>query len=63
MKVHVVLGYSDLNGNGNIECDGVYGVFSTEVLAKECEKTLLEELEYLDHCEIEEVLLDEFGHK
>ena len=34
MKVYAVLGYQDLNENGNIECDDVYGVFSTETLAQ-----------------------------
>ena len=63
MKVYVVLGYQDLCQNGNIECDGVYGVFSTEELAHECVGCLTEELEYMNRFEIEEVNLDEFGYK
>ena len=63
MKVYVVLGYQDLCQIGNIECDGVYGVFSTEELARECVGYLTEELEYMNHFEIEEVNLDEFGYK
>ena len=63
MKVYVVLGYQDLCQNGHVECDGVYGVFSTEELAKECIGYLKEELEYMNHFEIEEVNLDEFGYK
>ena len=63
MKVYVVLGYWDVNGNGTIECDDVYGVFSTEELAQECVEYLMEELEYLNHCEIREVPVDEFGYK
>ena len=63
MKVYVVLGYQDLCQNGNIECDGVYGVFSTEELAQECVGYLTEELEYMNHFEIEEINLDEFGYK
>lgn len=63
MKVYVVLGFYDKNENGNIECDDVYGVFSTEELALECVGYLKEELEYLNHCEIREVELDEFGYK
>ena len=63
MKVYVVLGYWDVNGNGTIECDDVYGVFSTEELAQECVGYLMEELEYLNHCEIREVPVDEFRYK
>ena len=63
MKVYVVLGYQDLCQNRNIECDGVYGVFSTEELARECVGYLIKELEYMNHFEIEEVNLDEFGYK
>ena len=56
MKVYVVLGYQDL-------FDGVYEAFSTEELAQECVGYLTEELEYINHFEIEEVNLDEFGYK
>ena len=63
MKVYVVLGYQDLCENGNVECDDVYGVFSTEELALECISDLTEELEYMNHFEIREVILDEFGYK
>lgn len=41
----------------------VYGVFSTEDLALECVGYITEELEFLNHAEIEPVLLDEFGYK
>lgn len=63
MKVYAVLGYQDLLENGYVECDDVYGVFSTEELALECIGYLTEELEYMDHFEIREVMLDEFGYK
>ena len=63
MNVYVELGYQDLCQNGNVKCDGVYGVFSTKKLAQECVNDLKEELEYMNHFEIEEVILDEFGYK
>ena len=33
MNVYVVLGYQDLCQNGNVKCDGVYGVFSTKKIS------------------------------
>ena len=41
----------------------IYGVFSTEELAKECISYITDELEFLSYCEIECVLLDEFGYR
>ena len=41
----------------------VYGVYSTEELAEECVSYINEELDFLNHCEIERVLLDEFGYR
>lgn len=62
MKVYVVLGFQNIYDNDSLEKD-IYGVFSSEELANECVNTITEELEYLDHCEIESVELDEFGYK
>ena len=41
----------------------VYGVFSTEELADECISYITSELEYLNHCEIEPISIDEFGYR
>jgi hypothetical protein len=60
--VYVVVGFQDVCQNGNLEKD-IYGVFSTEALATECVDELTDMLEYIDHFEIEEVGLDEFGYK
>ena len=62
MKVYVVLGFQKLYDNDSLEKD-VYGVFSSEELAQECANTITEELDFLSHCEIEGVLLDEFGYR
>lgn len=62
MKVYVVLGFQDKCDNESLDKD-IYGVFSTEELAVECVEHICEELEFLDHCEIESVELDEFGYK
>lgn len=62
MKVYVVLGFQNIYDNDALEKD-IYGVFSSEELADECIHTISEELEYLDHCEIETVELDEFGYR
>lgn len=59
-KVYVVFGYDEDNGTPNTD---IYGVFSTEELADECISYLMEELEYLICCYIEEVELDAFGHR
>lgn len=59
--VYVVIGVEE--HEKGILNNEVYGVFSTEELAEECVSYLTEELEYLNHCEIERVLLDEFGYK
>lgn len=61
MYVYVVIGY-EKQDNDNFSKD-IYGVFSTEDLANECVGYITEELEFLSHCEIEPVLLDEFGYK
>lgn len=59
--VWVVLGYEKQdNDSFNKE---IYGVYSTEDLAKECMGYITEELEFIDHAEIERVLLDEFGYR
>ena len=61
MKVYVVIGYEkEDNDSFNKE---VYGVYSTENLAEECVAYITNELEFISHCEIEPVLLDEFGYK
>lgn len=62
VKVYVVLGFQNIYDNDSLEKD-IYGVFSSEELANECVNTIIEELEYLDHCEIEVVELDEFGYR
>lgn len=41
----------------------VYGVFSTEELANECIAYITSELEYINHCEIETMNIDEFGYR
>lgn len=59
--VYVVLGYEKQdNESFNKE---VYGVYSTEELAKECAACILKELKFLSGCEIERVQLDEFGYR
>ena len=59
--IYIVIGYEKQeNGSFNKE---VYGAFSCEKLANECAETITEELEFLDHCEIEVVMIDEFGYK
>lgn len=59
--VYVVLGYEKQdNNNFNKE---IYGVYSTEELAKECISYILQELEFVSDCEIEQVQLDEFGYR
>ena len=60
-KVYVVVGIEE--HEKDIFNKEVYGVFSTEELANECISYLMEELEFLNHCEIEPVLIDEFGYK
>lgn len=61
MFVWVVNGFEKMdNDSFNKE---VYGVFSTEELADECASCITEELGFLSHCEIERVLLDEFGYR
>lgn len=59
--VYVVVGYEN-HDNGGLDPE-VYGVFSTEELAQECADEIKEMLEYIDHCEILHVLVDEFGYK
>ena len=59
--VYVVIGVEE--HEKGIFNNEVYGVYSTEELAKECISYITEELEYINHCEIERVLLDEFGYK
>ena len=61
MRVYVVIGVEE--HEKDIFNKEVYGVFSTKELAKECIQYITEELEFLNHCEIEEVLVDEFGYK
>lgn len=59
--VYVVIGIEEHEkGIYNKE---VYGVYSTEELAMECISYITAELEFLNHCEIERVLIDEFGYK
>ena len=59
--IYVVLGFEKLDDD-NFDKQ-IYGVFSTEELAKECISYITEELEFLSYCEIECVLLDEFGYR
>lgn len=61
MATNVVMGYSDLCGNGNLEAQ-LIGVFSTEELALECGNELVE-CGVIHHFEIEHPALDEFGYK
>lgn len=60
-KLYVVMGYTDVNKNGNYEAS-IQGVFSTESLAKECGDELIE-VGNVHHYEIEYSVLDEFGWK
>lgn len=59
--VWVVLGY-EKQDNDSLNKE-IYGVYSTEDLANECVEYITKELEYIDHAEIERVLLDEFGFR
>ena len=60
-KIYVVVGVEEHNeGLSNKE---VYGVFSTEELAEECISYISKELEFLNHCEIETIEIDEFGYR
>lgn len=59
--VYVVIGYSDVCQNGNYE-GSLYGVFSTEKLAKECGDELVKS-ECISYYEIECPHIDEFGYK
>ena len=61
MRVYVVIGVEE--HEKDIFNNEVYGVFSKKELAQECIQYITEELEFLNHCEIEEVLVDEFGYK
>ena len=58
-ELYVVIGYDDVCGNGNYEAI-LYGVYSTEQLAREAAEELLE-LGNIHHYEIEYPKLDEFG--
>lgn len=60
-QVYVVMGYSDVRQNGNYE-GTLQGVFSTQELAEECGKELVE-TEVISYYEIECPLVDEFGFK
>ena len=60
-EIYVVMGYEDLCQNGNYEAV-LYGVYSTEKLARECGDELVA-LGNIHHYEIERPLLDEFGWK
>ena len=57
--VYVLVGYEDINQNGNYEGQ-VYGAFSSEVLAREAGDELVE-LHNIAYYEIECPELDEFG--
>ena len=59
--VYVVIGVEE--HEEGIFDNEVYGVYSTEELAKECISYITEELKFLNHCEILEVKIDEFGWK
>lgn len=58
-QLYVVIGYEDVCDNGNYEAI-LYGVYSTEQLAREAAEELLE-LGNIHHYEIECPKLDEFG--
>ena len=58
-ELYVVIGYDDVCGNGNYEAI-LYGVYSTEQLARETAEELFE-LGNIHHYEIECPKLDEFG--
>lgn len=58
--IYVVIGYQKVDDRCYSD---IYGVFSTEELALECVRTITEELDFLSHCEIEGVPLDEFGYR
>lgn len=59
--VYVVMGYVDICQNGNTEAV-LQGVFSSEALATECGKELVE-CGNIAYYEIETPKLDEFGYK
>ena len=59
--VYVVVGVEE--HEQGIFNNEVYGVFSTEELAQECVGYITEELEFINHCEIIRVRVDEFGFK
>lgn len=58
-ELYVDIGYDDVCGNGNYEAI-LYGVYSTEQLAREAAEELLE-LGNIHRYEIESPKLDEFG--
>lgn len=60
-QLYAVVGYSDICQNGNLQA-GLYGVFSTEKLAKEAGDEL-QQTSVVDYYEIEYPRLDEFGYK
>lgn len=59
-QVYVVIGWEYEQGEYYKE---IYGIFSEKKLADECIGYIMEEIENLTYCEIEEVELDAFGYR